>query len=121
MSHFQDTSFVCEKDGKIIGFLVGFISQTYNTEAYIHYAGVHPEFRRMDIAKTLYETFTSCVKNKGCKAIRCITSPTNRNSIGFHKKMGFRIEDGDAEFDGIRINSHYAGKDQARVLFYKEL
>lgn len=39
--HFQDTSFVAEEDNKLIGFLTGFISQSYPGEAYIHFIGIH--------------------------------------------------------------------------------
>ncbi|GMA52421.1 hypothetical protein GCM10025857_37780 [Alicyclobacillus contaminans] len=37
--HFQDTSFVVEQDAQIISFLVGFVSQTYPEQAYIHFVG----------------------------------------------------------------------------------
>ena len=32
--HFRDTSFVAEEDGRVVGFLCGFRSQTYEDEAY---------------------------------------------------------------------------------------
>ena len=31
--HFRDTSFVAEEDGEIVGFLCGFLSQTYPDQA----------------------------------------------------------------------------------------
>jgi hypothetical protein len=34
--HFQLTSFVAEQDGKIVGFVTGFVSQTFPEEAYIN-------------------------------------------------------------------------------------
>ena len=34
--HFTDTSFAAERDGKLAGFLTGFISQARRGEAYIH-------------------------------------------------------------------------------------
>lgn len=119
--HFQNTSFVCEEDNLIVGFIVGFISQTEKNEAYIHFVGVHPEYRKMNIAKKLHQTFCESVKAKSCKTVRCITSPMNKDSINFHRSIGFEIEDGDAELDGVPICSNYAGENQARVLFYKDL
>jgi ribosomal protein S18 acetylase RimI-like enzyme len=49
--HFKNTSFIAEKDGKIVGFLIGFLSQTYPEEAYIHFVGVHPDYRKSGIGR----------------------------------------------------------------------
>ncbi len=55
--HFAQTSFIAEKDGKLVGFLIGFLSQTHSNEAYIHFVGVHPEYRKHNIGKHLYNKF----------------------------------------------------------------
>jgi len=60
--HFQNTSFIAEIDGKIVGFLIGFLSQSRNDEAYIHFVGVHPEYRKQNIARKLYNQFFRVVK-----------------------------------------------------------
>ena len=45
--HFEGTSFVAEgDDGELLGFVCGFLSQTADDEAYIHFVGVDPESRR---------------------------------------------------------------------------
>jgi GNAT superfamily N-acetyltransferase len=67
--HFQDTSFVVEHDDQIVAFLVGFVSQTYPEQAYIHFVGVHPEYRKNGLAKQLYERFFETVKAKGCTEV----------------------------------------------------
>lgn len=46
--HFQETSFIIEEDGKTLGFLCGFFSQTHKDEAYVHFIGVNPKFRRKE-------------------------------------------------------------------------
>lgn len=119
--HFQETGFVCEDDGNIIAFLVGFLSQTYPNEAYIHFVGVHPMYRKQGIANRLYDTFFAAVRKKGCDTIRCVTSPVNKGSIAFHQRMGFQIEPGDDVIDGIQVASNYDGKGNSRVLFVKKL
>jgi ribosomal protein S18 acetylase RimI-like enzyme len=119
--HFQETSFVAIDQEQIIGFLVGFVSQTYSDEAYIHFIGVHPEYRKQKIASKLYELFFEKVKEKGCQLVRCVTSPVNRTSIAFHTRMGFEIESGDRVIDGISVFSNYDGKGNDRVLFVKHL
>lgn len=39
--HFTHTSFIAEKNGELIGFLIGFLSQPHTDEAYIHFVGIH--------------------------------------------------------------------------------
>ena len=46
LEHFYDTSFVSEQGTELVGFLVGFLSQAHHNEAYIHFVGVHPDFRK---------------------------------------------------------------------------
>jgi len=119
--HFQNTSFIAEIDGKIVGFLIGFLSQSRNDEAYIHFVGVHPEYRKQNIARKLYNQFFRVVKEQGRNIVRCVTSPINKTSIAFHTKMGFKIEKGNQEVNGLTIFNDYDGPGQDRVLFIKKL
>lgn len=119
--HFQDTSYVVEENGAIIGFLIGFISQSRHREAYIHFVGTHPAHRQHGIGRRLYETFFNTVKERGVEIVRCVTSPINKSSIAYHTQMGFVIEKGDKQIEGIDVHSHYDGQGQDRVLFAKSL
>jgi predicted GNAT superfamily acetyltransferase len=119
--HFSSTGFIAEEDGSIIGFLVGFISQTRPDEAYIHFSGVHPDFRKRGIARTLYDRFFAAVRSRGCREVRCVTSIVNKTSIAFHTALGFRIEPGDAMTDGASYHPDYDGPGEHRVLFLKDL
>ncbi|WP_057762016.1 GNAT family N-acetyltransferase [Cytobacillus praedii] len=119
--HFTQTSFIAENDGKLVGFLIGFLSQTHSNEAYIHFVGVHPEYRKLNIGKHLYKKFFKVVKQNNRSMVRCVTSPVNKGSIAFHTKMGFEIEDGDRIIDDLSINTDYDGPNQDRVLFVKKL
>ena len=109
--HFQTTSFIAQDNGSLSGFLVGFVSQTYPMEAYIHFVGVHPSLRKNGLAKQLYEKFFATVRNMGCHTVRCITSPVNEVSIAFHQRMGFSVS----------IGVDYAGPGQDRILFCKDI
>lgn len=120
-THFQSTSFVVEEDGEIIAFLIGFLSQTFPGEAYIHFVGVHPDKRKDGHGRELYQHFFQTVEQKGCHTIRCITSPVNNASISFHTKLGFLVEKGDKVVDGLNVVSNYDGKGNDRVLFSKRL
>ncbi|MFF2176033.1 GNAT family N-acetyltransferase [Lysinibacillus sp. NPDC058147] len=119
--HFTQTSLIAEKDGKLVGFLIGFLSQTYSNEAYIHFVGVHPEYRKHNIGKHLYNEFFNVVKQNNRSIVRCVTSPVNKVSIAYHTKMGFEIEDGDRSVEDLSINTDYDGPNQDRVLFVKKL
>lgn len=119
--HFTQTSFIAEKDAKLVGFLIGFLSQTHLNEAYIHFVGVHPEYRKHHIGQQLYNKFFYVVKQNNRSIVRCITSPVNKASIAYHTKMGFEMEGGDRIVDGLSVNSEYDGPNQDRVLFVKKL
>lgn len=117
--HFSNTSFIVEKDGEKIGFLIGFFSQVHSKEAYIHFVGVHPEYRKNHIGRQLYNQFFNVMKQNGRSIVRCVTSPINKGSIAYHRKMGFEIEAGDKMMNEVSIHTDYDGTKQDRVLFVK--
>ncbi|MDF2946467.1 MAG: family N-acetyltransferase [Bacillales bacterium] len=119
--HFNNTSFIAEKDGEVTGFLIGFLSQSNPDEAYIHFVGVHPKYRKQKIGKVLYEEFFKISRQNGRSIIRCVTSPVNKDSINFHMKMGFSIEKGNKMTDSISVFQDYDGPNQDRVVFKKKL
>jgi predicted GNAT superfamily acetyltransferase len=119
--HFADTSFAAERDGKLAGFLVGFISQARSGEAYIHFVGVDPAERGSGLGRLLYEAFFRAAEARGSVLVRAITSPVNRGSVAFHQRMGFRLEPGDLEVDGIPVSSGYDGQGGDRVRFIRRL
>lgn len=117
--HFHDTSFIIEEDHMVIGFFVGFLSQSDQDEAYIHFVGVAPEYRERQIGRQLYETFFHKVMKEGRTIVKAITSPVNKTSIAYHKRMGFEIQSGDGVIDGIPVRLNYDGEGKHRVLFRK--
>lgn len=118
--HFQATSFAAELDGRLVGFLVGFISESRPNEGYIHFVGVDPEHRRSGVARGLYDSFFNTVEKQGCTRVSAITSPINTQSIAFHKAVGFRalsaIEDPQSD-----IHRDYDGPGEDRILFVRDI
>lgn len=115
--HFCNSSFVVEKDDELIGFLIGFLSPSRANEGYIHFAGVHPDYRGIGIGKFLYDRFFGiCIEN-GRNIIKACTSSVNKGSIAFHRKIGFSILKGNAEIDGIQVTLDYNKSDDPKVLF----
>ena len=118
--HFNESCFVYIKDKNIIGFVVGFISSTNPSEAYIHFVGVDPECRELGVASELYESFFEYCKNKRIAKVSCVTSPVNKTSINFHHSKGFEASEYDEQHKPIAIKS-YDGPNEDRVLFSKML
>ncbi len=110
--HFRETTFVAEEDGRLAGFLAGFLSQTHADEAYIHFAGVSPGFRRRGAGGLLYERFFTVAGEHGRSVVRCVTSPVNERSIAFHRALGF---------DTDTVARNYDGRGGDRVLMVKRL
>jgi len=119
--HFQPTSFVIEEDSEIVGFLVGFRSQTAPTQAYIHFVGIHPAKRGQGLGRRLYERFFAMARQLGCSEVRAITSPVNTGSVAFHTRMGFAILPGDSHINGIAISTTYDGRGHDRVRFRRAI
>jgi ribosomal protein S18 acetylase RimI-like enzyme len=119
--HFKPTCFVAEHDGKILGFVIGLVSQTFPDEAYIHFVGVDPSVRKSGLAKSLYRKFFETAINLGCRTVHCVTSPVNKVSIAFHRSLGFSIKDNENVLEGIAFFEDYDGKGEDRVLFYRAL
>jgi ribosomal protein S18 acetylase RimI-like enzyme len=111
--HFDGTSFVAEdSSGELLGFLCGFLSQTEDDEAYIHFVGVSPEERGDGLGRALYERFFDEARSQGRNVVRCVTSPVNQRSVAFHQALGFEVE---------RTVPDYDGPGEDRVLLVKRL
>lgn len=120
-NHFSETSFVAEFNSEIIGFLIGFLSQSHSDEAYIHFVGIHPDFRKQGVGSALYGQFFQVAQEFGRVRIKCVTSPINKSSIAYHLRIGFEAESGGTQADGVPYHLDYDGIGQHRVLFVKHL
>jgi ribosomal protein S18 acetylase RimI-like enzyme len=99
--HFEGTSYVVDdEDGQLAGFLIGFLSQSDPTEAYVHFMGVAPEHRGEGLGRALYERFFADARESGRTVVRAVTSPANEQSIGFHQALGFEVDHVVADYDG---------------------
>ena len=111
--HFEGTSFVADgEDGQLAAFLIGFLSQSDPTEAYVHFVGIAPEHRGEGLGRALYQRFFDTAREHGRTTVRCVTSPGNEPSVAFHKAMGFEVE---------RVAEDYDGPGEDRVLFVRHL
>ncbi|MDN5929535.1 MAG: GNAT family N-acetyltransferase [Pseudonocardia sp.] len=119
--HFTNTSLIVEEDGELLGFLIGFLSQSQPDEAYIHFVGVAPALRGAGHGRQLYERFFTLVQPYGCRVVRAITSVTNVRSQAFHISMGFAVEHSETQVNGRSVQSDYDGPGLDRVTFIRIL
>ena len=119
--HFRPTSFVAEEDGQLVGFLVGFRSQTRPEQAYVHFVGVAPRACGRGVGRLLYDRFAEAVRAYGCTEIHAVTAPTNAGSVAFHAGLGFEALAGDAEAGGVPYTRDYDGPGEHRVRLRRAL
>ena len=98
--HFNDTSFIVERNGELAAFLIGFMSQSEPRVGYIHFVGVHPENRQAALGRALYERFFELARARGAQEVHCVTSPVNTGSIAFHTRLGFVASETILDYDG---------------------
>lgn len=124
LQHFTGTSWIAEtEDGRLAGFLVGFVSPDRPDEAYVHMVATNPNLRRRGVGRALYEQFVADVRGRGVRRVTAITWPGNRVSIGFHRSIGFRVDDGagTTPIYGTPAYADYDDAGQDRVVFVREL
>jgi len=108
-AHLGDTCVIAEDDGVLVGFLVGFLSQSLADTGYVHYAGVHPDYRGRGVGHELYRRFADEVRRRGCTKLLAETGTWNVKSIAFHEKIGFILQPGDEVIDGLPVHHDAAG------------
>ena len=95
LQHFTGSSWLAEtEDGRLVGFLVGFLSPDQADVAYCRMVGTNPNFRQRGLGRELYERFFADARAGGRREVRAITWPGNRGSIAFHLALGFQVEAG---------------------------
>ncbi len=122
--HFTGTSWLAEDaDGRIIGFLVGFISPDHPEEAYVHMIATDPNHRRAGLGRMLYERFFVDAAGRGAVRVHAVTWPGNRVSVGFHRAMGFAPSEGPGSqrLYGTPAYVDYDADGEDRVVFSRDL
>jgi ribosomal protein S18 acetylase RimI-like enzyme len=95
LQHFTGTSWLAETgEGRLAGFLIGFLSPDKPDVAYCHLIATNPNLRRRGLGRALYERFFDDARSGGRHTVTAITWPANHGSIGFHRALGFEIQRG---------------------------
>jgi ribosomal protein S18 acetylase RimI-like enzyme len=120
--HFAPCSYLIEgDDARLLGFLIGFVSESQPEVAYIHFVGIDPELRHAGLGAALYAQFFNDVARQGARTVSCVTSPGNDVSVAFHRALGFDLEPGDSFLNGLPVHLDYDGPGLDRVVFTRSL
>jgi ribosomal protein S18 acetylase RimI-like enzyme len=106
---FGETSVLAERKGRIVGYLLGFVSQ--DGTGYIHAVAVRREARGEGLARAMYTRFEALVRTRGATGLKAITAPENSGSRAFHEALGFSAQ----EVEG------YSPSSGARLVFRRPL
>ena len=117
LEHFGDTCLVVEDHGTLVAFVVGMLSQRHTGEAYVHFLGVHPDYRHLGLGRQLYQRFAAVVRARGATLIVAETGAFNAQSVAFHRRLGFTFEEGDVIVDGVPVTRNVHGTGEDVVLF----
>jgi L-amino acid N-acyltransferase YncA len=122
--HFTGTSWIAEDEaGRLAGFIVAFISQDDPTTAYVHMVAADPNRRRAGTGRALYQQVFEDLRTRDVHRVKAITWPGNRQSVAFHRSLGFRVDDGPGTQNlyGTPAYADYDGEGDDRVVFTHDL
>jgi ribosomal protein S18 acetylase RimI-like enzyme len=124
LEHFSGTSWIVERpDGRLVGFVIAFVSQDDRSTGYVHMIAAEPSRRRRGLGRALYERAFADLAARGARRVRAVTWPGNRTSIAFHRALGFRIDEGPGtqRLYGTPAYVDHDGPDEDRVVFTRDL
>jgi ribosomal protein S18 acetylase RimI-like enzyme len=98
---FGNSAFVIRSGAQVVAYLFGFLSQT-EPVGYVHTLAVRASARRRRLGQELFRHFVEFARRHGCKHVKAITTPSNLESIAFHKSLGMQLL-GEPNSDGIPV------------------
>ena len=87
-------SVVAEADGKVVGFLLGQITDSpfgRSDTALLLLMGVDPGYRRRSIGSRLVQAFEGCCRQKGVRSVHVMVSWQDWWLLSFIKSQGFSL------------------------------
>ena len=122
--HFSSTSVVAETpDGRIAGFVVGFVSPDRPEEAVVVALATNPNLRRRGVGRLLAAEFGRTVRAAGVRRVVVAVPPDERVAVDFLRRIGFTPTDGPGtqRLYGVSSLPGYDGEGRDRALFVREL
>eukprot|EP00835_Amoeboradix_gromovi_P001719 NODE_84_length_22349_cov_0.357888.p12 type:complete len:138 gc:universal NODE_84_length_22349_cov_0.357888:896-1309(+) len=86
-------SFVCLVDGKVAGYCLGKIEEDDRFHGHITSLAVHPQYRRLGIAKRLITLSVMQMRDTWqTKGVYLHVRISNKNAQGLYEQIGFKLE-----------------------------
>lgn len=111
LRNFGDTCFIAEARNRIVGWVLGFFSQTHDIPTYFLWQiGVAPFMQGFGIGKQLLADAEHALIEKGCKRIELTIDPVNTPSQKLFEALGYR-NISDSENQTVTVAGNTAVKD----------
>jgi diaminobutyrate acetyltransferase len=124
LRYFGNCCFIAENNDKIIGLIIGIISQIHDKTYFIWQIGVDTPLQGKGIAKKLLKNAEEKVKKLGCNRIELTVSPKNFPSQKLFQKNGYKnvssIEGETIEIMGNKAVKDYYKSGHHFILFEKK-
>ena len=85
---YRDTFLVVEKDGEVIGFVIGIVQKK---EGHILVIAIRDDFKRKGIGTFLMKKLIDIYKKKGITRLKLEVRASNIAAISMYKNLGFKI------------------------------
>lgn len=114
LQYFGNSIIVAVDNDELVGFLLGFVSQTNPEEYFIWQLGVDPQHRGKKIAGKIMKSTIDTARRFGCKKVTATVETTNKPSQGLFESSGFAIVTNESLGDVIHehgkpaIKNYYA-------------
>ncbi len=122
--HFASTSWIAQSpDGRIAGFVVGFVSPDRPSEAVVVVAATNPNVRRKGIGRALFARFEETAAALGARRVIAAVPPDERVAVDFLRALGFVTEGGEPtrRLFGVDAVVDYEGHGRDRAVFVREI
>lgn len=118
---FGNTCFAAVAENHLlVGALIGYLDQVNPKELYLQDLLVHPDYRRMGIAYSLYTRLETAARELHCERI-WLTSETANPATAAWPKLGFTNPSADYTKDGFSMTKDLKGAGKDRAVFEKRL
>lgn len=108
---FGPHALIVEDNERMVGFLLGFVTERAPRLGYVHLVGIDPDYRRRGVGRALYAEFSRHARTEGAVALKAITTPGNTGSVDFHRALGYSVD----------LVEDYAGPGRARYVFSRAI
>jgi diaminobutyrate acetyltransferase len=89
LRYFSNSCFIAEFKDEIIGFVMGFKSQTDENTFFLWQIGVNPSHRGKKVAENLLKKLENTAETQGCNKMEVTVDPENIASQKLFEKNGY--------------------------------